>query len=207
MPSMKRLDLEILEKLYETRMVHDFPKNELRPYRSFQQLTKENHYVSYGYIDDAGEILAYACFAVLPKEKAVLLDYYAVDKRQRGTGIGSAFIRQFREAMAPVADHMLLEVESVNTAKDDADAEMRRHRIRFYEKNHSHLTGVRSRLMGVEFNVMCTPFTERRMSDARIQEELQKFYRFILAPILKAGETSDQYIDIWISGGEQLGDQ
>lgn len=92
------------------------------------------------------------------KRIAEMLDYYAVSREARGTGIGSCFLRLLKEELGRKdICTMIAEVENPDFAKSEAEREERKRRIRFYEKNGLILTEICSCLFGVEYRIMYLP--------------------------------------------------
>lgn len=183
MPSIKKLDLQAVKNLYETRMKKDFPPSELRPLQSIEKMMRENKCLAYGYFEGS-ELLAYAFFTLSGSSRAVLLDYYAVSEACRGTGIGSAFLADFKQALAPLhIQYVLLEVESIEAAENETESEIRKRRIRFYEKNGVVMSGVSSWLFGVDYSVMYLSFDAEKRKDAEVKEELEQVYYVIISSI------------------------
>lgn len=200
MPSIKKISTPQLQTLYQTQMQRDFPADELRPLQSMIQLTHQGDYLSFGYLDDRQEMIAYATFALLPERQAALLDYYAVLPAHRGSGIGSAFLGSFQKLLSPYGiTHLLIEVEAVETADTAADAALRENRIHFYEKNHCVLSSVCTKLLGVTFRVMSRSFTDQPLPENVIVEEMTQIYQIILRPLLSSEKDLDQLMSVWSS--------
>lgn len=198
MPSITKLSLEALKSIYDARMKEDFPPDELRPFSSMQALTQQNSYASFGY-DEDGNIMAYACFARVKDSPAAMLDYYAVSKQSRGSGIGSKFLAAFPAFLKPLGvQHVILEVESVEKAKDAVQAEIRRRRIAFYEKNGCRRTQVRSLLYGVYYDVMVLSMSGGAETNQTIMQQLRDTYRVILKPIVKNEADFLQKAKVWL---------
>lgn len=197
MLSIKQLSIDELKPLYESRLKEDFPPNELRPYDSIIQLLKQDRYITLAY--KAEEIMAYAFFIKRPENNTVLLDYYAVSKDSRGTGIGGEFISRFHEIFTPMGvDHILIEVECLKTAKNQEEADVRSRRIHFYEKNGCRMSHVRSWVFGVDYSIMYLPFDSKVREDRMLSDELEGMYRVIVPPLLKKGVDFDSVVKFWI---------
>lgn len=199
MASIKQLNLDQLQQIYHTRMTKDFPPDELKPFSTIEHLTKQGTYLSFGYIGEAEEILSYAFIAKTFTGEAAMLDYYAVSAAQRGTGIGGSFISQFPEMLAPLGiDYVLLEVECVEAATNKEEAQVRKRRIHFYEKNGCHMSGVRSKVFGVDFNIMYLPFSSKKPSDQILMNELDQIYHLVLQPLMKTDSDYSRYVKLWL---------
>jgi len=83
-------------------------------------------------------------------EKHILLDYLAVDEKQRGTGIGTEILQLMRSHYAGKA--VFLEIESVYEDCDNKDQRLRRKH--FYEKCGMTSMEVFVWLFGVKMELM-----------------------------------------------------
>ncbi len=81
---------------------------------------------------------------------AILLDYLAVDEKQRGTGIGTEILSLMREEYADKG--VFLEIESVYEVCDNREERLRRKH--FYEKCGMKSMGVFVWLFGVKMELM-----------------------------------------------------
>ena len=171
---VQKLNLKQIKEIYYSHMQEAFPQSELRPYSNIEMLTNNGHYVCYGLYED-DRLLAYAYFSRTFNGKYSLLDYYAVLKELRGTGIGSRFFPLLREKMQDM-DGVLIEVESVESTKDEAEKALRRRRIAFYEKNGCVMTHAKCLLYGVDFSIMMLPVSKPVPENKHVLEELEHIY-------------------------------
>lgn len=191
MASIRKLEIDEVREIYKTRMQEDFPPDELRPLSSIVQLTEEGCYLSLGYFDGEGskQLIAYAFFVKEKNRPAALLDYYAVAAEARGTGIGSKFLSDFHTVLLPLnVTHIILEVENPTKTDDEKEIAIRNRRIGFYKRSLCEMSGVYSKLFGVEYNVMYLSFNGSSIDDTTIAQELDDLYHLMLAPILKTPE-------------------
>ena len=86
---IKTLNLDEIREIYNAYMHEAFPPSELRPFASMEMLYNKNCYPCYGFYDETDSLCAYAYFSCTENGKYALLDYFAVKKDLRGTGIGS----------------------------------------------------------------------------------------------------------------------
>lgn len=199
MAAIKQLHVSQLHEIYHTRMQADFPPAELKPFSTIEHLTKQGVYISFGFFGGAEEILSYALLAKTFKGKAAMLDYYAVSSAQRGTGIGGAFITQLPHKLTPMGiDYMLLEVECVEAAENEEEAQIRKRRIHFYKKNGCLMSGVRSKVFGVDYNVMYLPFLNETIGNGTIMNELDRIYHLVLQKLTKTDSDYKRHVQIWL---------
>ena len=85
-----------MRSIYDTRIKKDFSRTARRPFSQIKGMHMKNRYLCLA-LEEDGKILAYATFIHDETIDSVLLDYYAVDKGQRGAGIGSQFIPEIRD--------------------------------------------------------------------------------------------------------------
>ena len=133
---------------------------------------------------EADELLAYAFFVHLPEngEEHYLLDYYAVEKGRRGTGIGSLFLKMLSSDQLKDADCVLLEVEDPECAEEER--ETRERRLRFYLRNGMMDTGVKAAVFGADFMILRMPVGK---TDEDFREIYQNVYRILLSgPVFNA---------------------
>ena len=170
------LTLPEIRDVYQHQLKYDFPADERKPLSRIEASLKKGQYVCYGMKDDSG-ILAYAFFVVIDDQ--YLLDYFAVRKELRGTGIGSGFLRELFSHQLKDASCVLLEVDDPSAADSDEERAVRNRRLHFYLKNSLRDTGVRASTFGVTFLIL-EPQTGRRHSADEIGQVYSRIYRSIL---------------------------
>ncbi len=206
----KKASLEEIEEIYNTHMKKDFPPAELKPLNAIKYSVEKGRYTMYIAYDDTG-VKGYACIADcgrgvnqwgqspfgksgddLPKkacepllgqsplvERIGFLDYFAIVKEYRGTGVGTEF---FAKLKSLGFECIILETESVESAKNDEEDFIRKRRIAFYKRSGCVDTGCVYNVFGVEYNV----FINR---DIELTEEflakLLSAYEYAYAAILR----------------------
>ena len=68
-------------------------------------------YEPLAFYDEAGALMAYAWQAVLPQCRNVLLDYFAVLPQYRGSGVGTAVLKELAAYYAPRKQSLIIECE------------------------------------------------------------------------------------------------
>ena len=86
--TVRRFTAQEIADVYNTYLVKDFPKAEVKPLSRIQYLFEKNLYFGYGLYDESDTLLAYAFFSDAYGCEFVLLDYFAVVDGNRGAGIG-----------------------------------------------------------------------------------------------------------------------
>ena len=82
---LKELNLYDIKRIYEEKMIHDFPACEIKPFKAIERMHQNGEYFVYGNFEGE-EMIAYA-FIAKPKDGNVgLLDYLAVIESERGKG-------------------------------------------------------------------------------------------------------------------------
>ena len=146
-------------KLYEKA----FPKSEKKPFWMIRKMHRKG-------ASDVWRFTRNGKFAgliiTINGEKNILLDYLAVDKDQRGTGIGTEILQLMRGHYA--GRGVFLEIESVYEDCDNKGQRLRRKH--FYEKSGMTSMEVFVWLFGVKMELMGF--------DCRLSyEEYHAFYR------------------------------
>lgn len=117
--------LEPLKKLYEEA----FPPEEKKPFAFILQKREENIFEILRIEDEDGKFLGLAI--VILYQDLALLDYFAIEKAERGKGTGSKALQLLQERYG--ARRFFLEIESTKEECDDLDNRLRRKH--FYVKN------------------------------------------------------------------------
>lgn len=168
-------------QVYQERMTADFPPDELKPLSRIRQALSEGRYFCAGLFEGEA-LLAYGFFVILREQgdTELLLDYFAVDAAGRGQGIGSAFLRMLPEQF-PDAGAVLIESESPETAKNDAERILRERRIRFYLHNGCLDSGIRTAVFGVRYQILELPLRNTHTPE-QLRQIYAGLYRQILPP-------------------------
>lgn len=151
--TLKLCDRQEIEQLYNTYLVQDFPKNELKPLERMLTLMDKNLYFVYALYDAEENMLAYAFFSGAYGCEYVLLDYFAVAADKRGKGIGSQMLTLLKEELGKNYAGVILEAENPDYAENAKDFDIRTRRFQFYLNNGFSSTKMLCRLFGVEFRL------------------------------------------------------
>lgn len=157
----KEASWDEITEIYNTHMKKDFPPAELKPLNAIKYSVEKGRYTMYIAYDDTG-VKGYACIADCGRgvnqlgqstlvEKIGFLDYFAIVKEHRGTGVGTEFFR----ALGNLTDYdcIMLETESIESAKNEEEDFTRRRRIAFYKRSGCVDTGFMYSVFGVEYNI------------------------------------------------------
>lgn len=155
MLKMKSLSPEAITMIYHTHMENDFPADELKPLTSILNLISQRLYEGFGLFEGT-KLRAYAFLAHQEGGNVLLLDYLAVCEGFRGQDYGSQFLKMLKNHCTDFKG-ILIEIESLRTAKDEADLKIRTKRLAFYERNGLVQTGVTANCFGVEFTIFYLP--------------------------------------------------
>lgn len=177
---IREISREALKPIYDEHMVQDFPADELKPWAAIEALYDQGVYKSYG-LYDGEALLAYACFTRQTEEAWLLLDYYAVCAAYRSHGYGSQFITKLWQSLQDV-QAIFVEIELIESAKDEAERQTRTRRRQFYLRNGLTATKIRTRLFGVDYEMLLMPCAAPKLDDAALLEELRKIYQTMLPP-------------------------
>ncbi len=173
---IKTLTLDETRKIYKKYMIKDFPFGERRSLESIEKMWKDGSYYGYSYyVGD--EFYGYALFCTVPDGKYTILEYLAMTEASRGTGKGSAFLKElFSIDMGKKA--ILLETEDVDFAVTEAEIMERTRRDHFYEKAGVVLTSLRSDIFDVKYRIWYIPMSNM-VTVKECGEEYVKIYRYI----------------------------
>ncbi len=138
--------------IYNTYMVLDFPKDELKPLAHILSMIEDGTCTFYALRKDK-EVLSY--FSVCANGQGVLVDYLAVNKKYRRQGIGTKTL-EFLKSISE-NKYIIVECEDVQKAKDESDKKTRLRRIAFYEKAGFKKSGISSNLFGVDYIILTFP--------------------------------------------------
>lgn len=172
---IRKLDTAAAREIYETRMVEDFPPDELKPFRSIEQAIRAGLYEPLAFFRD-GALAAYAFQVAVPGCRSALLDYFAVLPALRGGGVGTEALRDLAAWYAPRLADLIIECEHPAEAPDPAAA---RRRIGFYLRAGARATALESRLFGVRYYICALP-CGADAPDAELNEDLRTIYRTIV---------------------------
>ena len=151
---IRMLTLSQVREIYSRRLTEDFPPDERKPLVLIERALALGRYACYGCFDGEAAV-AYAFFATLGNN--VLLDYFSVEKSFRNRGLGSLFLQALIAGPIGSAGCALVEVEDPDYAPDPYELELRKRRLRFYQRNGLADTGVRVTVYHVEYRILALP--------------------------------------------------
>ncbi len=177
----RRLSEKEIIEIYKTIAVHHFPKAELKPVENVCRYLDQKLYMGYGlFCEDT--LFAYALFLVVPTEKKLLLDYYAVLEEHRNTGTGSEFLQKLRKELT-FAQGIYIESENPDYAKNEQEKTIRTKRIAFYHRNGAVSTGLCSILFEVPYQILYLPTNDTATADtANYFEDVDLIYHTMFPP-------------------------
>lgn len=179
---IRRVDLDELTTIYNERITADFPASERRPLFLIKRLFRKGRYVAL-VLEEEGQVAAYATFICDDAVQSVFLDYYAVDKAQRGQGTGSRFLAMLQAYWAEKGG-IILECEEPDTAADEGEKETRLRRISFYERGGAVVTKVRWHAFGVDYRILYLK-TKTPVEQVDVPKDLLKLYSFSMPSFVR----------------------
>lgn len=174
---LRQLSAKQLTEIYNRYMTADFPQDELKPLDRILYTMETGLSCAYG-IYEQDDLRGYAVLIVPDGLRYGLLDYLAVLKEYRGTGVGHAFFELVGDTLSaryPALGGFLIESENIAFAADDRERQIRKKRISFYQQNHCAMTTLGSRLFGVEYSILVYEF-DRKEKAAATLEDLDSIY-------------------------------
>lgn len=181
-------DMQISE-IYNKHMKTDFPKSELKPLKLLLDCRKKGLYKCFG-LFDAGELKAYAYLANYKEEDVILLDYLAVISDIRGKGYGSIMLTELKNYYKnnTKVKAVIIEAESIRSAKDDEQIKLREKRIRFYKRNGLIEQKLLPVVFGTEFTILVLDIQDMvddmRKSENKYEKYITEGYKNIYRAIL-----------------------
>ena len=144
------LNIHEIKQIYETRMVIDFPKAELKPLKNIIDAVNSGIYECLG-LFDGDECIGYTF--LIKQGESFLIDYIAIYPDKRNNGAGSQLLRLLNEHLAD-AEVVIIEVEDPQYAKSAEEKDLQTRRLGFYMRNGCVDTGLRVRCFGVPFIIL-----------------------------------------------------
>ena len=200
---LKLLNKLELEDLYNNEMTGDFPRSELKPLKAMLALMDRGCYHALLAVED-GEAVGYAMLWLPQSRQGALLEYLGVLRGKRNGGLGTHILpllaqrygQLFGEAEAPDAD-------------DEAENDLRRRRVAFYERNGFRVLDYDTALFGVHFkSLYLGPETDDRKVEALHRSVYADYFspkhmeRYIQLP-LRPGEAV-RSAPAWLEEDEEV---
>ncbi len=179
-PTLKEMSREELITLWHEQMPQDFPREEIKPLPLLLRLYDRGQTRVFA-LTDKGQLLAYAILEIPDTGDVWLLDYLAVVRGLRGTGLGSRMLSRL-PGQLPGARAVLAEIERINCAPDEDAWGVRTRRKRFYLGNGLSETGVFTRADGgIDYEILCLPCAAR-VGGADAARAMERIYATFFAP-------------------------
>ena len=175
---IREISREALKPIYDQHMKNDFPADELKPWAAISALYDRGVYQSLG-LYEGEELLAYACLTRQAEAAWLLLDYYAVCAAYRSHGYGSQFLTMLWDSLRDTQG-IFVEIELITSAKDDDERQIRTRRRQFYLRNGLTATRMRTKLFGVDYEMLFMPCQGPELGDEALLKELAKVYQTML---------------------------
>ena len=156
-----------VREIYKKNMCVDFPEDELKPLSMLIKSINKGIYECLGMMKD-GDLLGYAFF--VKNNKDCLLDYFAIVKEHRNSGLGATFLKYIAEYYKDT-DSVILEVENPAFAINEEDRILQKRRYNFYLRNGYIDTGVWAKLFGVNYIIL-----ELDLGKAHSKEQIEELY-------------------------------
>ena len=110
-----------------------FPDEERKNYRLLKKSYKQGiaHFFQ---IIEQNELVGFFIVNTIPNSPYAILDYFAILPKFQSKGYGSSALLKLKEEYSDL-NGIWIEVEKIETGKDEQDKEIRKRRIQFYQKN------------------------------------------------------------------------
>jgi len=195
---LKELNVKEFTNIYRTFMTDDFPPDELKPLERMVYTMETGLSSAFGLYEN-NDLRAYAVFIVPEGQPYGLLDYLAVVKKYRGTGIGHHFFALIEDALKqkyPWLEGFFIEAENIDFAKTEQERKIRERRIAFYENNNCQITELGSCLFGVTYSILLYPFTQYADNTAGKEILLSALDKVYVAMFKKHHYEND--VSLWV---------
>jgi len=132
------LSVDEYETWYQNHLCADFPSNEIKPLEDIINLKLSGKYDVIVY-EAGNHIAGYATIWKRKGNSAYLLDYLGVPAVLRNKGIGRGILKMLKAHVIALEKNpnicLILESETPFDNDNSAENEIRKRRIRFYERN------------------------------------------------------------------------
>lgn len=172
---IERLNEEELAKLYQERIIYDFPEAEVKPLSLMKKLMRENNYIVLLFKQNHLPV-AYTILSSLKNRSLVLLDYFAVYPSYRGHGLGEKILTHMKEELLDY-DGVLLEVE--NPMLSNAETRhLKERRIAFYLRSGAIHTHFETSTQNVPYQILFYPIKKEKLTMKETKEGMDAFYSY-----------------------------
>ena len=139
----------ILDAFKMYRLYHKaFPREEKKPYWLIKNTEHRGYGRNFSIHNEKGEFLG--LMFTISNGDFILLDYFAIEQKHRGQGIGTQALRQLKEIFAPLS--IILEIEDPELVCDNREERCRR--AEFYSKCGMRTLNYRVSLFGVDMCIL-----------------------------------------------------
>lgn len=179
---MKTPEGEELDEILERNYPSDFPRSERMPVRKIRKMMKSGRYAFFGFYEE-GNLRAYASICTGREGCGVLIDYFAVCAPFRGRGYGTQALSLLASSLSG-APYLMLEIEDPDFA-DESSRERCLARIPFYRRAGFDLSGIKSKVFGVDFEIMTLQRSGSIPAEKTVRDYLG-LYRLRFGPLVSA---------------------
>lgn len=165
--NIKELSIQEITDIYNSHMINDFPKDELKPLRYILDSMKKGVCHTLGmYVRNTENVhilCGYAIFIIYKDYKYALLDYFAIVEGFRGKNFGHEFFHAllpFFQNGYPNLEGFFIECEAPKTALNDTEKNIMNRRIDFYKDNKCLTTSLSSALFNVQYDILYYPLSK-----------------------------------------------
>ena len=169
-------DDQAKKKQIETLYLKAFPKCERFPFHIICQKSREG-VTDILSIEEDDQFLGLAI--TINYEDRVLLDYFAMDDKNRGKGYGSSALKALAQYYE--GRRMIIEIETTTQEADNLEERIRRKR--FYHKNGITNLGFMADLFGVRMEILSngTPVTFDEYLELYVETYGERMREFVKA--------------------------
>jgi len=169
----RELNNEEIIDVFRSRIYDDFPVDEIKKPECIKVMLEDGCYRGFGFFEN-GVLISYMFLLIV--EGNILLDYIAVAADKRNLGLGAKMLKEISSVFSD-ENTVLLEVEDPDEACNPEEENIRRRRINFYLRNNAVMTGLKSRILSVDYNIMI--YLNTRRSPEEIRNMYEVIYEYL----------------------------
>lgn len=173
---LRKIGISEFKDLYRKHIINDFPSMERPSLKRFVRRIKSYNENVYIY-EEEGIKKAYTIIANL--DDYVLVSFLAVYKEFRSQGIGTKLLKEVSN-ICKNKKAILLEVENPEKAENEKDREIRKRRIKFYERaGYKIIDNVRAIVYFQDYKIMALNTDNKDIDIEETCEKLEKHYMLV----------------------------
>lgn len=177
---IRKIDFEKAISVYNEKIVNDFPKEEIPPLIVFEKCIKQGIFECFIFENNEQEL---GYIVTRKVEDLIFIMVLAIDKNQRGKGLGKQFLNEFK---IQVKGNKIILLEAENPEVDGLDEVeriSREKRIKFYKDLDFKVTeNLKYVLLGIDYKILYYSLED---DDIVGPEEIKTYMEKIYSEVLR----------------------